>query len=501
MAINLIIADDEYFIRQRIKKIIPWEKMDLTFAGEAENGTQVIKLLRKTSADILLLDIKMPRMDGIETARYISEHFPHVHIITLSGYNDFEYARSMLRFGVKEYLLKPVSPEELENVLSRCIHSVKHERSKEMILNLYLEYEKTQALESVRNASSSWEDFCGAYPEFAGFRYSFFCAFFLESGSADLPAGIAAGIRESGLLCCHWQDSDYICFMQVFLCHENEIKTADTVLNDCVRCQDTYTYVVCGDPFPVTESHAEPYRLCSAGLMNRYFRDKSAVERVSGALPHTDFREELRKQRKALPPLLNSKDESRLRDYMDSLFALADEWKSPEFIRLTVTEIFTIYFIFSDVFKHNGGSINEVVSSLLDSEYSTAALKEDCLSYGLQCIRESTLAPSDSLLCGRVIEYIRKNYADTSLSVAKIAAHFQLHPTYLGSVFKKAEHSSLLQYISEVRIEEAKKLLTKTDMKISEIAESIGFSDIYYFSKRFKKITGYTPKEYALKFS
>ena len=109
MKINVIIADDEYFIRQRIKKIIPWEKLGLTFCGEAENGKQVLDLLENKPADILLLDIKMPQMDGIETARYITEHFPHIHMIILSGYNDFEYARSMLRYGGKEYLLKPVS--------------------------------------------------------------------------------------------------------------------------------------------------------------------------------------------------------------------------------------------------------------------------------------------------------------------------------------------------------------------------------------------------------
>ena len=103
MKINVIIADDEYFIRQRIKKIIPWEKLGLTFCGEAENGKQVLDLLENKPADILLLDIKMPQMDGIETARYITEHFPHIHMIILSGYNDFEYARSMLRYGGKEY--------------------------------------------------------------------------------------------------------------------------------------------------------------------------------------------------------------------------------------------------------------------------------------------------------------------------------------------------------------------------------------------------------------
>ena len=126
MSLKLLIADDEYFIRQRIKKIIPWEKLNLTFAGEAENGQQVIDHLEKEPVDLLLLDIKMPQMNGIETARYIKEHFPSVHMLILSGYNDFEYARTAIRYGVKEYLLKPVAAEELERALSECIQATLH---------------------------------------------------------------------------------------------------------------------------------------------------------------------------------------------------------------------------------------------------------------------------------------------------------------------------------------------------------------------------------------
>ena len=132
-----LIADDEYFIRQRIKKIIPWEKLNLIFAGEAENGQQVIDHLEKEPVDLLLLDIKMPHMNGIETARYIKEHFPSVHILILSGYNDFEYARTAIRYGVKEYLLKPVAAEELERALSECIQAIHSEEQTRHTLKHY----------------------------------------------------------------------------------------------------------------------------------------------------------------------------------------------------------------------------------------------------------------------------------------------------------------------------------------------------------------------------
>lgn len=89
MILNVLIADDEYFIRQRLKKIIPWEEMSLYFAGEAANGLEVLEFLKSAPVDILILDIKMPKMGGLEVCEHIYHHYPATKIIILSGYNDF----------------------------------------------------------------------------------------------------------------------------------------------------------------------------------------------------------------------------------------------------------------------------------------------------------------------------------------------------------------------------------------------------------------------------
>lgn len=166
MSLKLLIADDEYFIRQRIKKIIPWEKLNLTFAGEAENGQQVIDHLEKEPVDLLLLDIKMPQMNGIETARYIKEHFPSVHMLILSGYNDFEYARTAIRYGVKEYLLKPVAAEELERALSECIQAIHFEEQTRHTLKHYEHFHLCSMLANIRDGVLSYSDLCVQHPEF-----------------------------------------------------------------------------------------------------------------------------------------------------------------------------------------------------------------------------------------------------------------------------------------------------------------------------------------------
>lgn len=499
MSTRLIIADDEYFIRQRLKKIIPWETLDLEFSGEAENGKQVIELLETVYADILLLDIKMPQMDGIETARYIKERFPHVHIIILSGYNDFEYARSLLRYGVKEYLLKPVSAEELEKALSDCLASLEAEKRRDLAVRIYQEYKKNTALEAVRTSDSNWAELCASYPEFSSYSFSFFCAFFLSENTGSPLSGLADRFRRSGFLCHHRQIGDYIYILQIFLHTPEETDHAVSFLTDLSDACQEFIYITVSAPFAVSEDWSDPYSCCTARLMDRYFKDHSCVEKADAAVLHSGTYEEVITLRKNFPTLLNSQNETALRKYLDELFYALRKRKEAELLQMTVIEIFNVYHIYFSVPGNSSQNVRDLVSSILESEYSLDTVKEECISYGLQCIRESCIAPSDTMLCNKVIGYIRQNYADPSLSVSEVAAHFQLHPTYLGSVFKRVQHTSLLQYISEVRIGEARKLLRETNLKISEIAEKTGFSDIYYFSKRFKKISGCSPKEYALK--
>ena len=124
MQLNVVIADDEYFIRKRLIKLIPWEELNLSLAGEAEDGLQVLELIENNRIDIILLDIEMPQMTGLDAARRLSTLSPHTKIIILSGFNEFTYAQDAIKCGDTDYLLKPVEAVTLIDTLSRCIASV-----------------------------------------------------------------------------------------------------------------------------------------------------------------------------------------------------------------------------------------------------------------------------------------------------------------------------------------------------------------------------------------
>ena len=275
MSLKLLIADDEYFIRQRIKKIIPWEKLNLIFAGEAENGQQVIDHLEKEPVDLLLLDIKMPHMNGIETARYIKEHFPSVHILILSGYNDFEYARTAIRYGVKEYLLKPVAAEELERALSECIQAIHSEEQTRHTLKHYEHFHLCSMLANIRDGVLSYSDLCVQHPEFKNLAYSIYCSVYVSEHTHDAVLQLVDRLRRQDFLCEYMQESEYIYMLQIFLSDKEKLLHIGSCFTDFIAQQNEYTFLYIENIFPVTTDWKPYYTRCLHLLTERYFSRES----------------------------------------------------------------------------------------------------------------------------------------------------------------------------------------------------------------------------------
>ena len=221
MPLNIIVADDEYFIRQRIMKIILREELAIHFIGEAENGIEVLELLRHHPVDLILLDIKMPRMNGIEVAESVYRNYPSTKIILLSGYNDFEYARSAMRFGVMDYLLKPVDASTLAAVLKDSKGKIELLKKQQKQIQKYYHFEKCTYLSNVLNGCQSIDQLTARYPEVTAFDYTLYLSAFIYEEREDFITELAARIRCHGLDCEYFKESDYAYTIQFFL-HKKE---------------------------------------------------------------------------------------------------------------------------------------------------------------------------------------------------------------------------------------------------------------------------------------
>ena len=312
MSLKLLIADDEYFIRQRIKKIIPWEKLNLTFAGEAENGQQVIDHLEKEPVDLLLLDIKMPQMNGIETARYIKEHFPSVHMLILSGYNDFEYARTAIRYGVKEYLLKPVAAEELERALSECIQAIHFEEQTRHTLKHYEHFHLCSMLANIRDGVLSYSDLCVQHPEFENLAYSIYCSVYVSEHTHDAVLQLVDRLRGQDFLCEYMQESEYIYMLQIFLSDKEKLLHIGSCFTDFIAQQNEYTFLYIENIFPVTTDWKPYYTRCLHLLTERYFSRESNLCISYSHPERPGFSEELLKMRKHFITVLHAQNRKDL---------------------------------------------------------------------------------------------------------------------------------------------------------------------------------------------
>ena len=150
--LKVFVVDDEIVIREGIRNCFPWEENGYQLVGEAPDGEIALSMLQDIKPDILITDIKMPFMDGLVLCRKITQTMPWVHVVILSGYDDFSYAKEAISLGVREYLLKPVSAYDLGQVLERISQSIDEERRQQA------DYEelKRQLVSSTRLMQEKW---------------------------------------------------------------------------------------------------------------------------------------------------------------------------------------------------------------------------------------------------------------------------------------------------------------------------------------------------------
>lgn len=494
MKLKLIIADDEYFIRQKLKKIIDYEKLNLELAGDFENGLQVIEFLDSRHADIVLLDIKMPKYSGLETAQYIHEHCPDTKVIILSGYNDFEYARTTLRYGVFDYLLKPVDPSALNSTLEKCIDAINEIQLSNQKLHALMHYEKQLALTSVLRKTMTVEELCCSYPEFSSAVYCSFFSFYTDADSLSISKQLTKRYRENGIICEFFIESENIFYIQIFLTGEEELSLCEYLCKVWLRSVNCTFYYYLGNIFDIKEDWAVYLKEALDRLDHRFFSSRPDLSRYP-FIPDENGTIEIRSIRQTLFPLLNASDISGFKKYMHTLFLMINDSKSFVYLHMTIMEIFATFSVKYSTQKDYRPLPKDYVNSLLMEEYSLNRLEERIINYGLSYLENSSSLPSDVRLSKKISEYLLENYADPTLNVSTVAAHFDLNASYLGSVFKKVNNKSILQFLTAIRMTEAKNLLQQRQYKIYQIAEKVGYNDVYYFSKRFKKYYGYSPKE------
>ena len=520
---KVFLVDDEIVVREGIRSNFPWDETDFVLAGEAPDGEIALSMLQDVKPDILITDIRMPFMDGLELCRQVSRTMPWVYIIILSGYDDFAYAREAISLGVKEYLLKPVSGQELLGVLERIAGRIQEDKRQQASLNAYRE----------QLASSS--------------------RFLKEKLLTELYDGAngdrilkSARSMQMNLLANH-----YLVMMLSPLPEPDSAEdmfSAQSVLERLAegsggtahlsRGYGGFTLLVLGDNAADLEERA--YGLAQAA---QYDVERSAGVKLLVAIGAdvgdlrdipkslTDARrimEKLRSGKAENDPrrIMGAQDEPpeaefRLSENMDAA-PLAEQLKYA-----TVGDVDTIlshyvqsfgdgaaqsvmmanYFFVeimlaaTRIIRESEGNPQEVIPAAFRTQNSMITVDEvlplcrDMLERAI-AFRDSRGSARYGSVIRKARAFIEEHYADSNVTLHDVAAHVALSNNHFCTVFSQEMGVTFTEYLTAARISRAKELLATTSMRTSDVAYAVGYNDPHYFSYLFKKNTGLSPRDF-----
>lgn len=498
---NVLIVDDERIIRQGIKTFIPWEELGCALAGEAENGKQALEIMEEKDIQIVITDIRMPFIDGLELSREIRDKHPDCRIIILTGYEDFEYAKKALHYQVSEYLLKPVGDDELTDVLRTTVGKIKAEwkkaseddrirtllnRSRKSIVSRILNnlIEGTVPGEIIEEHSEDLKlkfDWNGSFQAVLLSHGDFHSEFQVPEGSLEMEH-VVDGEKMSFVLYGGSSDKDDfwkdLNSLEIAAAAGSRVTGKENICHSYAEAREARSYL----PYlfaPAIVHYTEKER-----FKKRFLRD------LPDPLSYGEVEKKIVRMFRSLQPdgenLL-----PRLLHYL-----LIEGGTRREFIRLSRR----LYNIALKEAERGGIALavgtGDIFSRVSELESWHSVLNKISEIFGRLCEMIGQARDQKySSLTNRVISHIERHFKE-DISLSSAAENTGVSESHISRVFKKDTGMNFVPWVNRYRVEYSKELLACGDLKLYDIADLSGFNDYKYYAQQFKKFTGISPSDY-----
>jgi len=533
---RMLIVDDESWIRERIRYTIDWQKVGIQVAGEACDGEEALKMAEELYPDIILTDIRMPCIDGLELARELKKRGNEAKVIIISGYADFEYAKKAIQLGAFDYILKPFEDEELINVISVCVKELDRLKQKEELLEragkqikesmLIL---KEKFLINLVNGYFQSEQQIYSYMEYIGLEYkgtNYICfvvqidecgtigpngdwdEHLAQFAVCNIIKDFVAKIGESELFFLH--TGEIICL--IFSKNSSDILARQVMsISNGIRrivrkVMDITVTIGIGRTCTTFLDISTSYREAKQALQFRTYFGADRTYNIKGL--DANFRlNNIRPQ--VLQPLLNSIRIGDIRSALRNLDIVVKEATKdagnllPVDLKLLYVEI--AYPMAKIILEENTLIENSLSFSLnfferfnmLQSMDQLKKFLEDTMMVIIDCLQNSVSNKKRKVI-EKALEYIENHYNEP-ITMNDVARKLYLNATYFCKMFKDEMGESFTKYLMRLRIQKAIEFMNDPTLKIYEIAEKVGYSDVQYFTKIFKNFHGVTPMQYREK--
>ncbi|WP_040951972.1 response regulator [Gorillibacterium massiliense] len=519
---TVLLVDDEIFARKGLRNLIRWEDCGYEVIEEADNGEDALELIHRIQPDLVITDIRMPVLDGLELIRRSQEEMERKpKFIIISGYDDFAYAQQGLRYGVFDFLLKPIDEDELRETLRNLDRRISQDKLFRMKSQHLLDSASMDALlkgEAGAQDIAHWAKRYGISAD-SVFRYILIEVndwtpwqlkanpFTYDDVVRQIKLSVSNCLEKGRGIYVHQHRNRWGLLLPVEWMDQSG-QSLERFLKELRQrlergmAQPVYLYA--GKSVGSLAEVSQSYRSAREALQHKYAENADRLvifERIKEKSlnhVHMDFSvyqrltEKMEEMSKAE---VNAAIEEMFREFEEKRYA-------PEAVKLSIHQCVSAVLKIIREMEGDEDDMTQLepIISWQDMNLTLQEIKRLFTNWTEESMQVISNRRRETGRGGiqKIKSYIETNYQE-NMSLKSIAAQFYMNPVYLGQLFRKTYGVYFNEFLLQIRVAEAKKLLRQTDLRIYEIAEKIGFNNADYFVTQFEKLEKCSPSEYRSK--
>lgn len=522
-AIKVLIVDDEHLERALIRLGIDWNNNGFEIVGEADSGQTALELVEEIKPDIVFTDICMPFMDGLELTSKLRDNYPEIKVVIITGHREFDYAKRAIRYGVNEFLLKPIKSEEILKVACQLKNEIFKE--KEVVqeyaalkkqVNQSKDILKEKFILQLLNAKFNEDE---VYSKLEDFNLQYlnnevqcFCIRiskdFVKS-NIEIEETLRQAMGDQ-----RWYEFVFTSETEIAVLIGNISSIRDInglydrVLNELIEGLQCGITIGIGSMQHSISGLPQAFKEAMEAVKARVIYGRNQVIHYKYInTSNVSISNIFEVDWKELSFHLKNGIKDKVTGFIQSYISKVAELGNIEIttVRMLCTNIVSVLTTvlndmgkkFSDVFEPDY-DIYAKVGAIDTLQDAAIVLKE--FAERLTDFINNSKGKKINELVERAKEYIEQNYTNAELNLGDIAAKLYVNQSYLSRIFKAETGESTVDYISKLRINKSIEYMATTNLKAYEIAEKVGINDSHYFSICFKKYTGQSVNEYKKSF-